>query len=61
MSECFNDQRTSNLFTRSCHHQGLAVTYLTQNLFLSGFQLKKFYLQHVQAHERQPILSTIFG
>lgn len=33
MSQCTNDQRVSHLFTRSSHHRGISVLYLTQNLF----------------------------
>ena len=33
MSQCSNDQRVADLFTRSSHHHGISVLYLTQNLF----------------------------
>ena len=36
MSQCSNDQRVSDLFTRGSHHHGISVLYLTQNLFLPG-------------------------
>ena len=35
MSQCSNDQRVSDLFTRGSHH-GISVLYLTQNLFPPG-------------------------
>ena len=31
--ECSKDQRMSELFTKSSHHRGMSVMYLTQNLF----------------------------
>ena len=34
MSQCSNDKRMSDLFTRASHHHGMTVLYLTQNLFL---------------------------
>ena len=36
MSQCSNDQRVADLFTRGSHHHGISVLYLTQNLFPSG-------------------------
>ena len=36
MSQCSNDQRMSDLFTRASHHRGISVLYLTQNLFPPG-------------------------
>ena len=36
MSQCSNDQRVADLFTRSSHHRGISVLYLTQNLFSPG-------------------------
>ena len=36
MSECSNDQRVADLFTRGSHHRGISVLYLTQNLFPPG-------------------------
>ena len=36
MSQCSNDQRVADLFTRGSHHQGISVLYLTQNLFPPG-------------------------
>ena len=36
MSECSNDQRVVDLFTRGSHHRGISVLYLAQNLFPSG-------------------------
>ena len=33
MSQCSNDQRIADLFTRGSHHNGISVLYLTQNLF----------------------------
>ena len=36
MSQCSNDQRVSDLFTRGSHHKGISVLYLTQNLFPRG-------------------------
>ena len=44
MSECFNDQRMSDLFTRGSHHCGISVMYLTQNLFLPGKQSRTISL-----------------
>jgi hypothetical protein len=36
MSQCSNDPRVADLFTRGSHHQGISVLYLTQNLFPPG-------------------------
>ena len=36
MSQCSNDQRVADLFTRGSHHHGISVLYLTQNLFPPG-------------------------
>ena len=36
MSQCSNDQRVADLFTRGSHHRGISVLYLTQNLFPRG-------------------------
>ena len=36
MSQCSNDTRVSDLFTRDSHHRGISVFFLTQNLFLPG-------------------------
>ena len=36
MSQCSNDQRVTDLFTRGSHHRGISVLYLTQNLFQPG-------------------------
>ena len=36
MSQCSNDQRVADLFTRGSHHRGIPVSYLTQNLFPPG-------------------------
>jgi hypothetical protein len=36
MSQCSNDQRAVDLFTRGSHHMGVSVLYLTQNLFPPG-------------------------
>ena len=36
MSQCSNDQRVADLFTRGSHHRGISVLYLTQNLFPPG-------------------------
>ena len=36
MSQCSNDQRVADLFTRGSHHCGISVLYLTQNLFPPG-------------------------
>lgn len=36
MSQCSNDQHSSNLFTRGSHHLGISVLYLMQNLFPPG-------------------------
>ena len=36
MSQCSNDQRVADLFTRGSHHRGISVVYLTQNLFPPG-------------------------
>ena len=36
MSQCSNDQRVSDIFTRGSHHHGICVLYLTQNLFPPG-------------------------
>ena len=36
MSQCSNDSRVADLFTRGSHHQGISVLYLTQNLFPPG-------------------------
>jgi hypothetical protein len=36
MSQCSNDQRAVDLFTRGSHHTGVPVLYLTQNLFPPG-------------------------
>ena len=33
MTQCSNDQRVADLFTRGSHHRGISVVYLTQNLF----------------------------
>ncbi len=33
MSQCSNDPRVADLFTRGSHHRGISVLYLTQNLF----------------------------
>ena len=36
MSQCSDDQRVADLFTRGSHHLGISVQYLTQNLFQPG-------------------------
>ena len=36
MSQCSNNPRVSDLFTRDSHHLGMSVLYLTQNLFPPG-------------------------
>ena len=36
MSQCSNDQRVADLFTRGSHHRGISVLFLTQNLFPPG-------------------------
>ena len=36
MSQCSNDPRVADLFTRGSHHPGISVVYLTQNLFPPG-------------------------
>ena len=36
MSQCSNDQRVADLFTRGFHHRGISVLYLTHNLFPPG-------------------------
>ncbi len=36
MSQCSNDPRVADLFTRCSHHRGISVLYLTQNLFPPG-------------------------
>ena len=36
MSQCSNDQRVADLFTRGSNHRGISVLYLTQNLFPPG-------------------------
>ena len=36
MSDCSNDQRVSDLFTRGSYHRGISVLYLTRNLFPPG-------------------------
>ena len=36
MSQCSNDSRVADLFTRGSHHRGISVMYLTQNLFPPG-------------------------
>ena len=36
LSQCSNDQRVVDLFTRGSHHRGISVLYLTQNLFPPG-------------------------
>ena len=36
MSQCSNDQRVADIFTRGSHHRGISVLYLTQNLFPPG-------------------------
>ena len=44
MSQCSNDQRVADLFTRSSHHRGISILYLTQNLFPPGKLLRTFSL-----------------
>ena len=36
MSQCSNDQRVVDLFTRGSHHRGITVLFLTENLFPPG-------------------------
>ena len=36
MSQCSNDPRVADLFTRGSHHRGIFVLYLTQHLFPPG-------------------------
>ena len=36
MSQCSNDQRVADLFTRGSHHREISVLYLTENLFPPG-------------------------
>ena len=36
MSQCSNDQRVADLFTKGSQHDGISVLYLTQNLFPPG-------------------------
>ena len=49
MSQCSNDTRVSDLFTRGSHHRGISDLFLTQNLFPPGklsrtFSLNSHYL-----------------
>ena len=44
MFQCSKDQRMSDLFTRSSHHNGILVMYLTQNLFPPGKQSRTIRL-----------------
>ena len=36
MSQCSNDQRVADLFSKGSHHNGISVLYLTENLFPPG-------------------------
>lgn len=40
MTECANDKRLTNLFTRGSHHLNLSIIFTTQNLFHKGTEMK---------------------
>ena len=44
MSQCSNDQRVADLFTRGSHRRGISVLYLMQNLFAPGKLLRTISL-----------------
>ena len=44
MSQCSNDQRVVDLFTRGSHHHAITVLFLTQNLFPPGKLLRTLSL-----------------
>ena len=55
MSQCSNDPRVSDLFTRDSHHLGMSVLYLTQNLFQPGERSRTISLNsHVLVVFRNP-------
>jgi DNA replication protein DnaC len=55
MSQCSNDPRVSDLFTRDSHHLGMSVLYLTQNLFPPGERSRTISLNsHVLIVFRNP-------
>lgn len=40
MTECSNDKRLTNLFSRGSHHMSLSVIFTTQNFFHKGTEMK---------------------
>ena len=44
MSECGNDARITNLFTRGSHHRNLSVIFIVQNLFHQAKELRTISL-----------------
>lgn len=40
MSECANDKRFTNLFTKGSHHLNLSIIFITQNLFHKGAEMR---------------------
>lgn len=40
MTECANDKRLTNLFTRASHHLNLSIIFTTQNFFHKGTEMK---------------------
>ncbi|XP_035216111.1 uncharacterized protein LOC118189592 [Stegodyphus dumicola] len=44
MSECGNDKRLTNLFTKGSHHLNLSVIFITQNFFHKGKEMREVTL-----------------
>ena len=44
MEELTNNNRITNTFTKGCHHRNLSVTFLLQNIFHRGKQLRDMSL-----------------
>lgn len=44
MTECSNDKRLTNLFSRGSHHMSLSVIFTTQNFFHKGTEMKDIRL-----------------
>lgn len=44
MSECSNERRLTNLFTKGSHHLNLSVIFITQNFFHKGKEMRDIRL-----------------
>ena len=61
MSQCSNDQRVVDLFTRGSHHRGISVLYLAQNLFPPGKLSRTISLNSHYMYVDNPKPSRLIG